>query len=126
VYGVSNGRKLTPKHIGLGIALHQATGSTALVDLMHAANHTIGIDTVRRIDTSIAQSILQLLHHKLLPVVCSSQGHSWNTQSVLLTSPKFEPYAASPFGSFLLSLFGRTYRVSSQLHPDCYVELVVG
>ena len=73
MYGVSNGRKLTPQHIGLGMALHQATRSTALFDLMHAANHTIGIDTVRRIDTSIAQSILQLLDHKLLLVVCSSQ-----------------------------------------------------
>jgi len=42
----------------MGMALYQVTRSTALVDLMHAANHTISIDTVRRIDTSIAQSIL--------------------------------------------------------------------
>lgn len=59
VYAVSNKRKLTPKHIGLGLALHQATRSEALVDLFHAANHTIGIDTVRRIDTTIAQNILE-------------------------------------------------------------------
>ena len=58
VYGVSNRRRLTPKHVGLGLALHQATRSEALVELFHAANHTVGIDTVRRIDTTIAQNIL--------------------------------------------------------------------
>ena len=58
VYGVSNRRKLTPKHVGLGLALHQATRSEALVQLFHAANHTIVIDTVRRIDTTIAQNII--------------------------------------------------------------------
>lgn len=59
VYAVSNKRKLTPKHVGLGLALHQATRSEALLDLFHAANHTIGIDTVRRIDTTIAYNILE-------------------------------------------------------------------
>ena len=59
VSAVSNRRKLTPRHIGLGLALHQATRSEALLDLFHAANHTIGIDTVRRIDTTIAHNILE-------------------------------------------------------------------
>ncbi len=58
VYRVSNRRKLTQKHVGLGLALHQATRSEALVELFHAANHTIGIETVRRIDTTIAQNSL--------------------------------------------------------------------
>ena len=58
VYGVSNRRKLTPKHVGLGLALHQSTRLQALVELFYAANHTIGIDTVRRIDPTIAQNIL--------------------------------------------------------------------
>ena len=58
VYGVSNRRKLTPKHVRLGLALHQATRSEALVELFHAANHTLVIDTVRRIDTTIAQNII--------------------------------------------------------------------
>ena len=31
VYGISNTWKLTPKHVGLGLALHQATRSEALV-----------------------------------------------------------------------------------------------
>lgn len=59
VYAVSNRRKLTPKHFGLGLTLHQATRSEALLDLFHATNHTTGIDTVRRIDTTIAENILE-------------------------------------------------------------------
>ncbi|KAG1686949.1 Telomere-associated protein RIF1 [Nymphon striatum] len=42
---VSNCRKLTSKHIGLGLVLHQATRSESLVEMFHKANHTIGIDT---------------------------------------------------------------------------------
>ncbi|KAG1653559.1 Prolow-density lipoprotein receptor-related protein 1 [Nymphon striatum] len=42
---VSNCRKLTSKHIGLGLALHQATRSESLVEMFPEANHTIGIDT---------------------------------------------------------------------------------
>ena len=46
VYGVYNRRQLTRKLVGLGLGLHQATRSEALVELFHAANHTIDIDTV--------------------------------------------------------------------------------
>ena len=46
VYGVSSRRKLAPKHVWLGLALPQVTRSEALVELFHAANHTIDIDTV--------------------------------------------------------------------------------
>ena len=58
IYGVSNHKKLTPKHIGLGLALHQATRSENLVQLFNAANHTTGIDTVRRFDKAIANNVL--------------------------------------------------------------------
>ena len=58
VYGVSKHRKLTPKHIGLGLTLHQATRSEILVDLFHSAGHSVGIETIRRIDTSIATDLL--------------------------------------------------------------------
>ena len=58
VYVVSNGRKLTPKHVGLGLTLHQATRSSSLVELFNSAGHTIGIDKIRRIDTTIADDIL--------------------------------------------------------------------
>ena len=60
LYAVSNKRKLIPKHVGLGLTFHQATHSVALLDLFHAANHTIGIDTGRRIETSITQNILDI------------------------------------------------------------------
>ena len=46
-YLVSKKKKLTPKHIGLGLTLHQATRSEKLVDLFHAAGHVIGMDTIR-------------------------------------------------------------------------------
>ena len=59
IFGVSNGTKLTPKHIGLGLALHQATRSEMLVNLFHSANHTVGINTIRRKDNSITNNILE-------------------------------------------------------------------
>jgi len=58
IFRLSQGRKLTPKHIGLGMTVHQMTRSEALVDLLHASGHCISIDTIRRIDTSIANDIL--------------------------------------------------------------------
>ena len=58
VFTVSRSRKLTPKHVGLGLTLHQATRSEQLVNIFHAAGHTISMDTIRRIDTSIATDIL--------------------------------------------------------------------
>ena len=50
---------MTPKHVGLGLTLHQATRSESLVQLFHDAGHIIGIDTIRRIDTSMANNILK-------------------------------------------------------------------
>ena len=58
VFALSKGKKLTPKHVGLGMTLHQATRSEKLVDLFHAAGATICVNTVRRMDTSIANDIL--------------------------------------------------------------------
>ena len=47
VYTASKSRKLTPKHVGLGLAFHQATRSEQMVlNIFHAAVHTVGIDTV--------------------------------------------------------------------------------
>ena len=75
VYLASGSRKLTPKHIGLGLTPYQSTKSEKLVDLFHAAGHTIGMDTIRRIDTTIATDILDryekngniYLPHELAP-----------------------------------------------------------
>ena len=58
IYGVSNHKKLTPKHIGLGLALHKATRSENLVLLFNAANHSVGIKTVHRIDNAVAKNVL--------------------------------------------------------------------
>ena len=56
VYTASKSRELTPKvkHVGLGLALHQATCSEKMVNIFHAAGLTVGIYTLRRIDSSIA------------------------------------------------------------------------
>jgi len=59
VFLVSKGRKLTPKHIGLGLTLHHTTRSEKLVDLFHAAVDSVSMDTIRRMDTHIANNILQ-------------------------------------------------------------------
>ena len=45
--------------MGLGLALHQATRSEKMVNIFHAAGHTVGIDTPRRIDSSIGNDILR-------------------------------------------------------------------
>ncbi len=58
IYAVSKGSKLTPKHVSLGLTLHQATRSEKPVGLFHATGRTIGIDTIRRFDSSIATDIL--------------------------------------------------------------------
>ena len=58
IYLASGKKKLKRKHIGLGLTLHQATRSQKLVEIFHAAGHKIGIDTSRRIDTTIEYDIL--------------------------------------------------------------------
>ena len=40
-YGVSEGKKWTPKHVGLGSPLHQSTRSKKLVNLFHRAGHCL-------------------------------------------------------------------------------------
>ena len=59
VYIVSKCRKIAPKHVGLGLTLHQDTRSKDLVKLVHAAGHCISYDQVGRIDRSIAKTELQ-------------------------------------------------------------------
>ena len=59
VFLVTSGKTLTPKHVGLGITVHQATRSKDLVQLLHAAGHSVSYDTIRRIDTSIANDVIE-------------------------------------------------------------------
>ena len=58
MYLVSGGRKETPKRIGLGMAVHQATRSEDLVQLLHAAGHSFIYDSVMKADTAIASDVL--------------------------------------------------------------------
>ncbi len=46
---------LTPKHIGIGLAVHHATRSKSLIQLLHASGHTISYDKVRTIETTVAK-----------------------------------------------------------------------
>lgn len=58
VYTVSGGEKWTPKHIGLGASLHQATRSRKLVELFHNAGHIISYKDILRVDTALATHTL--------------------------------------------------------------------
>ena len=58
VYGISGGRKWTPKHIGLGSSLHQATGSKQLVMMFHKAGHILSNEQILQVDTGLAENTL--------------------------------------------------------------------
>ena len=58
IFAVTNGRKLTPKHVGLGLTVHQATRSKSLVDLLYSAGHCISYDMVLRVDTTLVKKSL--------------------------------------------------------------------
>ena len=55
----SGGRKPALKHIGIGVAVHQATRSKDLVQLLHAAGHSISYESVLRADTAIANEVIK-------------------------------------------------------------------
>ncbi|MES9880098.1 MAG: hypothetical protein ABW185_04375 [Sedimenticola sp.] len=69
VYSVSGGKKLTPKHIGLGSTLHQATRSKQMVELFHSAGHIASYRDILRIDTALAESTLKHMDHDTGTVV---------------------------------------------------------
>ena len=53
------GRKLTPKYVGLGLTVHQATRSKELVQLHQSAGPCVSYDKVLRIDNAIANNVLE-------------------------------------------------------------------
>ena len=55
MFVILEGKILTPKHVGLGLSIHQATRSKGLVNLLNAAGHCVSYDMIRRMDTSIAK-----------------------------------------------------------------------
>ncbi|KAK1904890.1 Phosphomethylpyrimidine synthase [Dissostichus eleginoides] len=59
VFLASGGQRPTPKHIGIGVAVHQATRSKGLVQLLHAAGHSISYESVLRTDTAIANEAVK-------------------------------------------------------------------
>ena len=59
VFLASGGRKKTPKHLALGITVHQATRSKKLVQLLHSAGHSISYESVLQVDTSLVASVLK-------------------------------------------------------------------
>ena len=59
IFAVSNGRQPTPKYIGLAVAIKHLTGSKALTEILNRLQHCIGYHDLLRIDTSIANTIIQ-------------------------------------------------------------------
>ncbi|XP_033099106.1 uncharacterized protein LOC117102801 isoform X1 [Anneissia japonica] len=59
VYGLIKGKCLTPKHLGLGFAVHQATRSKRLVNLIHSAGHCASYYQLLRVDTALAQHTIE-------------------------------------------------------------------
>ena len=60
---------LTPKHIGLGSTVHQATRSKELVNLLHQAGHVMSYRDVVRLDTALAENTLNTMdeHGAVVP-----------------------------------------------------------
>lgn len=82
-YAVSKRKKLTPKHVGIGLAIHQATRSKSLIELVHRAGHCASYDQVRRIDTTLAsQNLQRFADHDNTPIPSN------------MASDKFCQYAA--------------------------------
>ena len=69
VYGVSGGKKWTPKHIGLSCTLHQATRSKDLVKLFHNAGHCLSYKETLQVDTALAESTLNSLDEETGTVI---------------------------------------------------------
>ena len=65
MYNLSGGRRWTPKHVGLGSSLQQATRPKKLVDMFHNAGHTISYWDVRRVDTALAKHTLSTMNAEI-------------------------------------------------------------
>ena len=58
IYSAKNDRIILPKQLSIGMAVHQLTRSKKVVHLLHNAGHSISYDQIRKVDTTIAQNIL--------------------------------------------------------------------
>ncbi len=82
-FACSESRKLTPKNIGIGLTVHQATRSKQLVNLLHAAGHSASYEVIRKVNVSLAKDQLSRF---------SSNGNV--VVPVNLNKGKFVQYAA--------------------------------
>ncbi len=60
VYAVSNGRVITPKHIGVGMTVKHKTNSKYMLNLLNHAGHSVSYSEVQKIDKSIANTNKQI------------------------------------------------------------------
>ena len=72
VYGVCGDKKAPPKHVGMGLTLHQSTRSKKLVKLFHNAGHIISYNQVLKYDTAMAENTLKALDPQTGAVVPSN------------------------------------------------------
>ena len=61
IFAASGGKCWSPKHVGLGCALHQATRLKELVQMFHSAGHTISYESVLQVDSALAENTLKSL-----------------------------------------------------------------
>ena len=59
IFGVSKGKKWTPKHIGLTSTLHQKTRSKDLVNLFYNAGHCVSYENLLKLDKTLAEDTLK-------------------------------------------------------------------
>ena len=59
MYGVCGNKNIPPKHVGLGLTLHNATRSRKLVNLFYKAGHIASYGRILSIDTGMAESTLK-------------------------------------------------------------------
>lgn len=69
VYVNSKGKKLTPKHVGLALAMHQKTRSRKLVSLFNKAGHCLTYKQVLQVDRGLAKMTLDSLDHSTGAVI---------------------------------------------------------
>lgn len=55
INAASGGKVVPPKPVGIGITIHQATRCKELVNLLHAAGHSISYDKVRQVENTCYQ-----------------------------------------------------------------------
>ncbi|XP_031340958.1 uncharacterized protein LOC116169072 [Photinus pyralis] len=55
IYSCFKGQKITPKHVGLGIMIHQETRSKKIIECLHSCGHSIPYKDVLRLRNTIAQ-----------------------------------------------------------------------